>query len=54
MKHVFIALSTAVAGTPAGVDCVRNPPVWMKANDTIEIEIEIEGIGVLANPVVGA
>jgi acylpyruvate hydrolase len=25
------------------------PPVWMKPGDTIEIEIE--GIGVLANPI---
>lgn len=41
-----------VMGTPAGVGYARNPPVWMKAGDTIEIEIE--GIGVLANPVVGA
>jgi 2-keto-4-pentenoate hydratase/2-oxohepta-3-ene-1,7-dioic acid hydratase in catechol pathway len=39
-----------VMGTPAGVGYARNPPVWMKAGDTIEIEIE--GIGVLSNPVV--
>jgi acylpyruvate hydrolase len=38
-----------VMGTPAGVGYARNPPVWMKPGDTIEIEIE--GIGVLANPV---
>jgi len=38
-----------VMGTPGGVGYARNPPVWMKAGDTIEVEIE--GIGVLANPV---
>ena len=36
-------------GTPAGVGYARTPPVWLKAGDTIEIEIE--GIGVLGNPV---
>ena len=38
-----------VMGTPGGVGYARNPPVWMKAGDTIEIEIE--GIGLLSNPV---
>jgi 2-keto-4-pentenoate hydratase/2-oxohepta-3-ene-1,7-dioic acid hydratase in catechol pathway len=38
-----------VMGTPAGVGYARTPPVWMVAGDTIEIEIE--GIGVLSNPV---
>jgi len=38
-----------VMGTPAGVGYARKPPVWMKAGDTIEIEIE--GIGVLSNPI---
>ncbi len=37
-------------GTPPGVGHARNPPVWMKPGDVIEIEIE--GIGVLRNPVV--
>lgn len=37
-------------GTPAGVGYARNPPVWMQAGDLIEIDIE--GIGVLSNPVV--
>jgi acylpyruvate hydrolase len=36
-------------GTPAGVGQARTPPVWMKAGDTIEIDIE--GVGRLANPV---
>jgi 2-keto-4-pentenoate hydratase/2-oxohepta-3-ene-1,7-dioic acid hydratase in catechol pathway len=38
-----------VMGTPSGVGYARTPPVWMKAGDTIEVEIE--GIGVLSNPV---
>ncbi len=38
-----------VMGTPGGVGYARTPPVWMKAGDTIEIEIE--GIGLLSNPV---
>ena len=39
-----------VMGTPAGVGQARTPPVWMKAGDTIEIEIE--RIGTLVNPIV--
>ncbi|MEO8280433.1 MAG: fumarylacetoacetate hydrolase family protein [Ideonella sp.] len=38
-----------VMGTPGGVGYARTPPVWMKAGDTIEIEIE--KIGILSNPV---
>jgi 2-keto-4-pentenoate hydratase/2-oxohepta-3-ene-1,7-dioic acid hydratase in catechol pathway len=38
-----------VMGTPAGVGYARKPPVWMKAGDLVEIEIE--GIGTLANPI---
>ena len=36
-------------GTPAGVGHARKPPVWMKDGDVIEIEIE--GVGVLRNPI---
>ena len=39
-----------VMGTPAGVGQARTPPVWMKAGDTFEVEIE--RIGTLANTVV--
>ena len=39
-----------IMGTPAGVGQARTPPVWMKAGDVIEIEIE--NIGVLRNPIV--
>ena len=38
-----------VMGTPAGVGHARKPPVWMKAGDTCEIEIQ--GIGTLRNPI---
>ena len=38
-----------VMGTPAGVGYARKPPVWMDPGDTIEIEIE--GIGTLSNPI---
>jgi 2-keto-4-pentenoate hydratase/2-oxohepta-3-ene-1,7-dioic acid hydratase in catechol pathway len=36
-------------GTPSGVGHARKPPVWMKQGDVCEIEIE--GIGVLRNPI---
>ncbi len=38
-----------VTGTPAGVGFVRKPPVYLKDGDTCEVEIE--GIGILSNPV---
>ena len=38
-----------MTGTPSGVGLARKPPVWMKAGDICEIEIE--GIGVLSNPI---
>jgi 2-keto-4-pentenoate hydratase/2-oxohepta-3-ene-1,7-dioic acid hydratase in catechol pathway len=37
-------------GTPSGVAHARKPPAWMKAGDTVEVELE--GIGVLSNPIV--
>jgi 2-keto-4-pentenoate hydratase/2-oxohepta-3-ene-1,7-dioic acid hydratase in catechol pathway len=39
-----------VMGTPAGVGFARKPPVFMKDGDVCEVEIE--GIGLLRNPVV--
>jgi len=39
-----------IMGTPAGVGQARTPPVWMKPGDVVEIEIE--RIGVLRNPIV--
>jgi 2-keto-4-pentenoate hydratase/2-oxohepta-3-ene-1,7-dioic acid hydratase in catechol pathway len=38
-----------LTGTPSGVGHPRKPPVWMRAGDTMEIEVE--GIGVLRNPI---
>ena len=38
-----------IMGTPGGVGYARTPPVWMTPGDTIEIEIE--SIGVLSNPI---
>ena len=37
-------------GTPAGVGWSKKPPQYMQAGDTVEVEIE--GIGLLRNPVV--
>ena len=40
-----------VTGTPSGVGAARKPdPVWMKDGD--KFEVEIEGIGVLCNPII--
>ena len=39
-------------GTPAGVGMGLNPPVWLRHGDTVRIEID--GIGVLENPVIDA
>ncbi len=36
-------------GTPSGVGHARKPPVWMKNGDIVEVEIQ--GIGVLRNPI---
>ena len=38
-----------VTGTPAGVGFTRKPPVFMKSGDVCEVEVE--GVGTLANPV---
>jgi 2-keto-4-pentenoate hydratase/2-oxohepta-3-ene-1,7-dioic acid hydratase in catechol pathway len=38
-----------LTGTPEGVGFARKPPVWLKAGDTISVEIE--KIGTLTNPV---
>ena len=36
-------------GTPSGVGSRRDPPLWMKPGD--RVEVEISGIGVLANSI---
>ena len=39
-----------ITGTPAGVGYARTPPVWMAPGDVCEIEVE--GVGILSNPIV--
>lgn len=41
--------TVVLTGTPHGVGMARNPPRWLRAGDTVEVEIE--GIGVLKNTV---
>ena len=38
-----------VTGTPGGVGARRNPPLWMKPGDTVEVEID--RVGVLINTI---
>ena len=38
-----------VSGTPGGVGARREPPVWMKAGDVVEVEVD--RVGVLRNTV---
>ena len=38
-----------VTGTPGGVGARRSPPVWMKAGDVVEVEVD--RIGVLRNTI---
>src|SRR6201988_5072256 len=40
-----------ITGTPGGVGAARKPPVFMQPSDVFEVEIE--GMGVLSNPVQG-
>ncbi|MEC2132308.1 fumarylacetoacetate hydrolase family protein [Brevibacillus centrosporus] len=39
-----------VTGTPGGIGMKRNPPVYMKAGDVVEIEVS--RVGVLRNTIV--
>jgi 2-keto-4-pentenoate hydratase/2-oxohepta-3-ene-1,7-dioic acid hydratase in catechol pathway len=39
-----------LTGTPEGVGMARKPPIWLQPGD--KMEVEIEKIGILANPVV--
>lgn len=41
--------TVVVTGTPAGVGLGRQPPLWMKPGD--RVEVEIEGIGCLVNAI---
>jgi 2-keto-4-pentenoate hydratase/2-oxohepta-3-ene-1,7-dioic acid hydratase in catechol pathway len=46
----LVAGDIIATGTPEGVGHRRNPPLWMKAGDVLEVEIS--GIGTLRNRVV--
>ncbi|MCJ7995552.1 fumarylacetoacetate hydrolase family protein [Rhizobium cremeum] len=37
------------SGTPGGVGAKRNPPLWMKPGDVVEVEID--RLGILRNPI---
>lgn len=39
-----------VTGTPSGIGMARKPQLWMKPGDVCEVEVE--GLGVLSNPIV--
>jgi 2-keto-4-pentenoate hydratase/2-oxohepta-3-ene-1,7-dioic acid hydratase in catechol pathway len=49
-SKTLLAGTVILTGTPHGVGYVRKPPVFLKAGDTVTIEIE--KIGALTNPVV--
>ena len=46
----LLAGTVILTGTPQGVGMARNPQVWLKAGDTVSVEIE--KIGTLTNPVI--
>jgi 2-keto-4-pentenoate hydratase/2-oxohepta-3-ene-1,7-dioic acid hydratase in catechol pathway len=51
LSHQFTLLPGTVilTGTPEGVGMARQPPVFLRVGD--RIEVEIEGLGILSNPV---
>jgi 2-keto-4-pentenoate hydratase/2-oxohepta-3-ene-1,7-dioic acid hydratase in catechol pathway len=53
LSHSFTLLPGTIilTGTPHGVGFKRNPPFYLQPGQTVEIEIE--GIGTLVNPVAG-
>ena len=46
----LLAGTVILTGTPSGVGMAADPPRWLRSGDTVEVEIE--GIGVLRNPVI--
>lgn len=46
----LLAGTVILTGTPAGVGAARKPPVFLRAGDMVEVEIE--RVGSLSNPVV--
>ena len=52
-RYIILEPGDVVAtGTPPGVGFARKPPIFMKNGDVAEVEIE--GLGVLSNPVAAA
>jgi acylpyruvate hydrolase len=52
-RHITLEPGDVVAtGTPPGVGFARKPPVYLKEGDIVEVEIE--GLGILSNPVAAA
>jgi 2-keto-4-pentenoate hydratase/2-oxohepta-3-ene-1,7-dioic acid hydratase in catechol pathway len=53
LSHSFTLLpgTLILTGTPSGVGFMRKPPVYLRPGQVVEVEIE--GIGALVNPVVG-
>jgi acylpyruvate hydrolase len=47
--YIFKPGDIITTGSPSGVGFGRNPKLFMKAGDVIEVEVE--GVGVLSNPV---
>ena len=46
----LLAGTVIITGTPSGVGDARKPPVYLKHDDVIEVEIP--GIGLLSNKVI--
>jgi 2-keto-4-pentenoate hydratase/2-oxohepta-3-ene-1,7-dioic acid hydratase in catechol pathway len=46
----LLAGTVILTGTPSGVGMAADPPRWLRPGDTVEVEID--GIGVLRNPVI--
>lgn len=53
LSHSFTLLpgTLILTGTPSGVGFMRKPPVYLRPGQVVEVEIE--GIGILVNPVIG-
>jgi len=52
-RHVALEPGDLIAtGTPPGVGFARKPPIFLQPGDIMEVEIA--GLGVLRNPVVGS
>lgn len=49
--HTIVPGTLILTGTPSGVGFARNPPVWLKGGDLVEVEID--GLGSLRNQVRG-